>query len=69
MARLFAALSLLVLSSCYIEWDIPKVPRRDLCTGVTENGYVYVQPTCPNPPPRNPRDYGDNESDHSKGMR
>lgn len=47
----------LALTSCYAEWDLPKVPRRDPCTKVVDDQVVYIQPTCPNPPPvRHPRD-------------
>jgi hypothetical protein len=47
---------LVVISSCYSEWDVPRVPRRDPCFGRVENKYVYVEPTCRNPSPRNPHD-------------
>lgn len=45
-----------LLTGCVGEWDIPKTPRRDPCTQVTEDKYVYVAPACYNPPPRNPHD-------------
>lgn len=48
----------LSVSSCYAEWDVPKVPRQDPCTHELRTSYVYVQPVCPSPPPPNPRDVG-----------
>ena len=51
-----ALLTLLSLSGCYAEWDVPVVPRHDPCTGRTDVGYVYVEPACRMAPPRNPRD-------------
>jgi hypothetical protein len=57
--KIAALVFLVLLPSCYAEWDIPRTPRRDPCTNVIEYKYVYVQPTCPNPVPRNPRDFGD----------
>jgi hypothetical protein len=50
---------LLALSGCYAEWDVPRTPRRDPCTQQRQNSYVYIDPACPNPPPRNPRDMDD----------
>lgn len=48
---------LITLPGCYAEWDIPRTPRTDPCTRITENKVIYVQPTCPNPPrARHPRD-------------
>lgn len=48
MTKKIAALAFLVLTSCFGEWDVPKVPRRDPCSGVKEDKYVYFMPTCPN---------------------
>lgn len=46
--------------ACHVEWDVPKVPRHDLCTNVIENKVIYVQPTCANKVPKNhPRDHID----------
>lgn len=47
------AIATLAVAGCYTEWDIPKVRRRDPCTRLLEEGYVYVNPTCryPAPPP------------------
>lgn len=59
MKLLVMLASLVLFSSCYMEWDIPKTPRRDPCTQEVENKYVYVQPACPNPAPRNPHDFND----------
>jgi hypothetical protein len=36
----------MMLTSCYVEWDVPKVPRHDPCSGKIEQKYVYVNPTC-----------------------
>jgi hypothetical protein len=46
----------LLLSGCLAEWDVTKTPRRDPCTQVVEDKYVYVDPPCFNPPVRDPRD-------------
>ena len=54
---------LLLMSSCYAEWDVPKTPRHDECTGAVELHYVYVQPTC-RAMIQNPRDYNDSNSQH-----
>jgi len=54
--RFAPLVTLLVLSGCVGEWDVPKTPRRDPCTQEVEDKYVYVAPTCPNAPTRNPRD-------------
>ena len=45
-----------LLTGCYAEWDIPRTPRTDPCTRIREDKVVYIQPTCPNPPPRHPRE-------------
>jgi len=49
-------ITLVLLSGCVGEWDVPKVPRRDPCTQETEDKYVYVAPACPQPAARNPHD-------------
>lgn len=41
-----------ICSSCYAEWDLPKTPRRDPCTGKVESKYVYVNPECHYPAPQ-----------------
>ena len=47
MVKKIAALAFLALTSCFGEWDVPKVPRRDPCSGVVEDKYVYFMPQCP----------------------
>jgi len=42
----------IICSSCYAEWDLPKTPRRDPCTGKVESKYVYVNPECRYPAPQ-----------------
>lgn len=50
--RHIVVLFLVFLSTgCYTEWDIPVTPRKDPCTGLTQKGNVYVNPTCRNVEP------------------
>jgi hypothetical protein len=44
------------LTSCYAEWDLPKVTRRDPCTHEIDDKIIYVQPMCRAPQNRHPRD-------------
>jgi len=39
----------LLLSGCYAEWDVPKVPRKDPCSDKFDNSYIYFMPGCRHP--------------------
>lgn len=46
----YAILLLLLCTSCAFEWDVPKVPQKDLQTGKMESKYVYWPARHPMPP-------------------
>jgi len=43
--------TILSVSGCYAEWDIPVTPRKDPCSKQIQKQYVYVNPVCRYPAP------------------
>lgn len=54
MKHFITFITIIFLSGCYAEWDVPKVPRRDPCSKRIEHKYVYVYPDCAYPSPQPP---------------
>lgn len=50
MKMKFLCVLAVLFTGCYGEFDYPHVPRTDPCTRKNEDKYVYVMPTCRNPP-------------------
>lgn len=49
--RIAALLTVIWLTGCAAEWDVPKVPQRNPWTHKMESKYVYFPAYHPLPPP------------------